>query len=70
MLIFIIILVFCHKAIGDDEDAVIVTIKQGQLKGREFTNKLTKDKFYGFLDIPYAVPPVGDYRFKVFRNQS
>lgn len=43
----------------------IVEVQQGKLKGVENTSVLNGQKYYSFLGIPYAKPPVGDLRFKV-----
>lgn len=45
-------------------DDVIVHVKQGSLKGKIGTDYDGK-KYYGFLGIPYAKPPIGNLRFKV-----
>lgn len=42
----------------------IVTVKQGKLKGAIVKNVLG-GKYIAFRGIPYAVPPVGNLRFKV-----
>lgn len=67
MLQIILILVFCQQGISEDDndESVIVSIRQGKLKGKGFKNKVTQANIYGFFDIPYAAPPVGDRRFKV-----
>jgi carboxylesterase type B len=41
----------------------IATIRQGQLKGVTGTD-LNGERYYKFLGIPYAKPPVGPLRFK------
>lgn len=41
-----------------------VEISEGQLRGK-FLEDLDGNKFYAFLGVPYAKPPVGDLRFKV-----
>lgn len=51
------------KSTVDGED-IIVTIAEGKLKGTIMHNKKRR-KFFAFLSIPYAIPPVGDLRFKV-----
>ncbi|XP_044265017.1 juvenile hormone esterase-like isoform X1 [Tribolium madens] len=43
--------------------APIVTVEEGQVKGKVAEN-YQGGKFYSFLGIPYAKPPVGDLRFK------
>ncbi|KAJ8963467.1 hypothetical protein NQ318_018950 [Aromia moschata] len=40
-----------------------VTVSQGQLKG-EVRSDYKGGKYYCFLGIPYAKPPIGDLRFK------
>jgi len=42
----------------------IVTIQEGQIKGT-VSEDVRGGKFYSFMGIPYAKPPVGDWRFKV-----
>lgn len=41
-----------------------VNISQGKLKGGEVTTE-NGFKYYEYLQIPYAKPPMGDLRFKV-----
>lgn len=43
---------------------LIVELKQGKLRGREFQSVLTKTEYYAFLGIPFAKPPVGELRFQ------
>lgn len=45
-------------------DDPIVTVEQGQLKGRVAVDHYG-GKYYSFQGIPYAKPPVGELRFKV-----
>lgn len=42
----------------------IITIQEGQIKGI-VSEDVRGGKFYSFMGIPYAKPPVGDWRFKV-----
>jgi carboxylesterase type B len=44
--------------------APIVTIQDGQVKGKTAENYLG-GAYYSFLGIPYGKPPVGELRFKV-----
>lgn len=46
---------------------VLVNVEQGQLKGK-VENDYADRKFYSFMGIPYAKPPVGELRFKVLSN--
>jgi carboxylesterase type B len=43
----------------------VVKVQQGLLQGKTLTSARSKNKFTGFLGIPYAKPPVGDLKFKV-----
>jgi hypothetical protein len=45
----------------------VVKVQQGSLEGKVFTSAKSKNKFTGFLGIPYAKPPVGDLKFKVMK---
>jgi hypothetical protein len=45
----------------------VVRVQQGLLRGKLLTSVRSKNKYVGFLGIPYAKPPVGDLRFKVMR---
>ncbi|XP_056644900.1 juvenile hormone esterase-like isoform X2 [Diorhabda sublineata] len=44
-------------------DSPVVTVSEGRLRGRQSDN-LDGEKFYSFLGIPYAQPPIGELRFK------
>lgn len=46
-----------------------VTITQGKLKGNEAVT-VNGLKYFEFLNIPYAKPPVGDLRFKVRQKNN
>lgn len=48
---------------------VLVTIKQGTLRGNEETTH-NNFKFFTFMGIPYAKPPVGKLKFKVSANNK
>lgn len=43
----------------------IVTVEQGQLQGK-IVDDYFGGKYYSFQGIPYAKPPIGKLRFKVF----
>lgn len=43
----------------------IVTVKQGALKGQVETN-VNGGTYYSFKGVPFAEPPVGKLRFKVY----
>jgi hypothetical protein len=45
----------------------LVKVQQGLLKGKLLTSARSKNRFIGFLGIPYAKPPVGDLKFKVMQ---
>lgn len=45
--------------------STIIEVKQGQLEGTITKSILTGKKYFCYLGIPYAKPPVGDLRFQV-----
>lgn len=55
------ILFLVYLAKGD----VIVETKSGKVAGVEVDSILKDEKYYSFLSIPYAEPPVGSLRFMV-----
>ncbi|XP_065214537.1 esterase FE4-like [Planococcus citri] len=44
--------------------SLIVEIPQGKLQGKKSKSILNGQKYYSFLGIPYAKPPIGDLRFQ------
>ncbi|XP_052743920.1 esterase E4-like [Bicyclus anynana] len=56
-----ILFVFClNEATGN----LIVETKSGKISGKEVKSIFPGEKYYSFLSIPYALPPIGDLRFK------
>ena len=53
---------FLIKIINAD---VIVDTSLGKVAGVEVKSILKDEKFYSFMGIPYAKPPVGELRFLV-----
>ena len=41
-----------------------VNVMQGKLRSRELTARSGR-KYYGFLGVPYASPPIGNLRYLV-----
>ena len=52
-------------SVARTSEQTIVKVQQGLLKGKILTSVRSKNKFVGFLGIPYAKPPVGELKFKV-----
>jgi hypothetical protein len=52
-------------SVAQTSEQAIVKVQQGLLKGKTLTSVRSKNKFFGFLGIPYAKPPVGALKFKV-----
>lgn len=46
----------------------VVVVEQGKLKGKIEELFDGSGKYYAFLGIPYAKPPLGELRFKVSRS--
>lgn len=42
-----------------------INVNEGQLKGKQFLSRSGRN-FFAYQGIPYAKPPVGQLRFKVF----
>lgn len=61
-LCFVVYGVFLIKIINAD---VIVDTSLGKVEGVEVKSILKDEKYYSFMGIPYAKPPVGDLRFLV-----
>jgi len=43
----------------------LINVNEGQLKGKQFLSRSGRN-FFAYQGIPYAKPPVGQLRFKVF----
>ncbi|XP_013162744.1 PREDICTED: esterase E4-like [Papilio xuthus] len=59
-LIFVLFLNYFAITCAD----VIVETKLGKVAGKRVESVLPNEKYYSFLGIPYAEPPVGELRFK------
>ncbi|XKL67579.1 hypothetical protein PGB90_003070 [Kerria lacca] len=59
---FLLFIVLINYIKGENEE-IKITIKQGSLKGKVQQSR-NGSKYYTFLSIPYAKPPVGELRFK------
>lgn len=44
---------------------ISINVKQGTVIGKQ-NQLLNGQPYYAFKGIPYAVPPLGDLRFKVY----
>lgn len=59
------IFILCVHIFGFNCEDLQVEIPQGKLVGATRTN-LDGGTYYSFQSIPYAKPPLGDLRFKVY----
>ncbi|XP_018568325.1 cholinesterase 1 [Anoplophora glabripennis] len=61
----VIIFILCEicLSIAHVSDPTLVTLPEGQIKGQELLSP-KGIVYYGFQQIPYAAPPVGELRFK------
>lgn len=57
-----IVVVYLHSE--EEDPALQVFVKQGVLKGHQIITRKGRH-ILGFQRIPYALPPVGDLRFRV-----
>ncbi|KAJ8970723.1 hypothetical protein NQ317_018757 [Molorchus minor] len=63
-MIKVLLLFFIVSSIqAQDSDPLLVTLPNGQIRGHELVS-LHGNTYYGFQEIPYASPPVGNLRFK------
>lgn len=44
---------------------MIVETRLGAVRGKENKSVTSGEKYYSFLGIPYAKPPIGELRFSV-----
>ncbi|PSN34294.1 Esterase FE4 [Blattella germanica] len=63
LILSVVNLCFCQL------ETVTVKIEQGEIRGKVDTT-IHGLRYYGFLGIPYAKPPVGSLRFKLPVNES
>lgn len=56
------IVLFCLTAAASASDAPVVRIDSGLVSGQKI--EVGGKQLYAYLGIPYARPPVGDYRFR------
>lgn len=68
-LIFIVVLFllfgFSYSKFDDDTDTVINLPELGTIQGKVIETAWSKREVLQFVDIRYAEPPTGKYRFKV-----
>ncbi|KAJ0174242.1 hypothetical protein K1T71_010388 [Dendrolimus kikuchii] len=62
----LILYVFSFLASGGlcEKENPIVDTTNGKIEGKLLTTLLEKHEYYGFMGIPYAVPPLKELRFK------
>ncbi|CAB0002547.1 unnamed protein product [Nesidiocoris tenuis] len=61
----IVIVLASRSNAGSTSDQPEVTIEQGTLRGVRLTSEFRQRPIAGFFGVPYAVPPVGQRRFKL-----
>lgn len=57
---------FYHYFFHED---IIIDINAGRVRGYKISSSYNY-KYYNFLGIPYAKPPIGDLRFKVCKGNQ
>lgn len=65
MIINSLLLILIFIVISSVNAEYVIETKLGKVSGLEVNSILKNKKFYSFLSIPYAVPPVGELRFMV-----
>ncbi|KAJ8923394.1 hypothetical protein NQ315_001952 [Exocentrus adspersus] len=63
LFLFIFNILNLYVARADDDDPTLVTLPEGQIRGRAL-QLVDNSTYYAFQEIPYAAPPVGELRFK------
>ena len=61
----VILVIFGKILTAGSEDAPLVEIEDGHLRGVFMETKGKLEKFSAFMGIPYARPPLGELRFEV-----
>ncbi|XP_056641960.1 juvenile hormone esterase-like [Diorhabda sublineata] len=72
MLLTISLTLFLFASIFEvkcDNDDLIVQLEKGKIRGHILKSEKGND-YYAFQEIPYAMPPVGEYRFEVPRESE
>lgn len=64
-LLIILVILSVNTVLGD----IIVNTKSGKVNGKEVQSVIPDKKYFSFLSIPYAQPPIKQLRFKVNVNQ-
>lgn len=71
-LILVILLFFISSVLSDSENCYtkVVETNYGAVRGFLKKTLLNGKPYYAFRGIPYAKPPIGERRFKVFTFTS
>jgi len=56
------------KQYDDERDTIIELPKLGSIQGKVVETAWTNREVLQFVDLRYAEPPTGQYRFKVIRS--
>lgn len=63
---YIITFQFCHSFFFQSANDLLIQLNapKGKIQGHTMKSLLGK-KYYGYHEIPYAAPPIGELRFAV-----
>lgn len=64
------IIVNCCRCGGNGEQYKIIQIAYGAVRGQRLFTLFDEKPYISFKGIPYAQPPVGVLRFKVYHTRS